>query len=146
MRQAALTTLGMIALTAACTQSPPPPPSLTAAAPAVEAVPVPVPPVARPTPAATVTRVDPSLVCMVNNQFMGKPQIPVVVNGSTYYGCCEMCKGKLANDPSARTGVDPVSGRPVDKARAIIGKAESGSTLYFESEQTFAAYSPRNGG
>lgn len=84
---------------------------------------------------------DPSLVCMVNNQFMGRPQIPVEVQGRTYYGCCEMCKGKLANDPTSRTAVDPVSHRPVDKAVAVIGKAESGATVYFENKENFAAYS-----
>src|SRR5690606_36465661 len=29
---------------------------------------------------------DPSLVCMVNDQFMGTPQIPIAVAGRTYYG------------------------------------------------------------
>jgi YHS domain-containing protein len=83
---------------------------------------------------------------MVNNQFMGRPQIPVSVNGSTYYGCCEMCRGRLTKDPSARTAIDPVSGRSVDKASAIIGKAASGAAFYFESEQTFAAYAPAKHG
>jgi YHS domain-containing protein len=83
---------------------------------------------------------DPSLVCMVNNQFMGRPQIPVEVEGRTYYGCCEMCKGRLANDPSSRTAVDPASGRSVDKASAVVAKTENGSTLYFENRETFAAY------
>jgi hypothetical protein len=26
---------------------------------------------------------------------MGTPQIPVSVEGCTYFGCCDMCKGKL---------------------------------------------------
>ena len=80
---------------------------------------------------------------MVNNQFMGRPQIPIVVEGKTYYGCCEMCKDRLAKDSAARTAVDPVSSKPVDKAVAVIAKAESGAALYFESEATFAAYSKR---
>jgi len=84
---------------------------------------------------------DRSLVCMVNNQFMGRPQIPIAVNGKTYYGCCEMCKGRLANDPTSRTAVDPVSQRQVDKATAVIGKTPDGTTHYFENDQTFAAYS-----
>lgn len=91
-------------------------------------------------PAAALTRVDPSLVCMVNNQFMGRPQIPIEADGRTYYGCCEMCKGRLANDPSSRVATDPVSRRPVDKAVAVIGMTGDGRTLYFESEETFAAY------
>jgi YHS domain-containing protein len=83
---------------------------------------------------------DRSLVCMVNNQFMGQPQIPIEVEGRTYYGCCEMCKGRLAGDPASRSATDPVSGSPVDKATAVIGRDNSGRTLYFENDQTFAAY------
>lgn len=83
---------------------------------------------------------DRSLVCMVNNQFMGRPQIPIEVGGRTYYGCCEMCKGRLGNDPSSRVAIDPVSRNNVDKAIAVIGRTDDGRTLYFENDQTFAAY------
>jgi len=38
-----------------------------------------------------------SEVCMVNDRVMGKPQIPVEVEGKTYYGCCEGCKSRLQN-------------------------------------------------
>lgn len=86
---------------------------------------------------------DRSLVCMVNNQFMGRPQIPVEVSGRTYYGCCEMCKGRLAQDASARTSVDPVSNRSVDKASAVIAQNEHGSVMYFENQDNFAAYAAR---
>lgn len=90
--------------------------------------------------AGALTRVEPNLVCMINNQFMGTPQIAVDVEGTTYYGCCEMCKTKLANDPSSRSAIDPVSGSTVDKAHAVIGKTETGAVVYFESEQNLAAY------
>jgi YHS domain-containing protein len=90
---------------------------------------------------ATLTRVtDRSQVCMVNNQFMARPQIPVEVDGRTYYGCCEMCKGRLAGDPSSRVATDPVSRNTVDKATAVIGRTSEGRTLYFENDQTFASY------
>ena len=93
------------------------------------------------TAAASLTEVtDPSQVCMVNNQYMGRPQIPTTVEGKTYYGCCPMCKGRLEKEASARTAKDPVSGRDVDKAVAVIGKQENGDVLYFESRQTLAAY------
>ena len=96
------------------------------------------------TSASSLTLVtDPSLVCMVNNQFMGRPQIPIEVDGRTYYGCCEMCKGRLGSDPSSRVSTDPVSGNTVDKATAVIGRAADGRTLYFESDQTFTAYARR---
>ncbi|MBK6690545.1 MAG: hypothetical protein IPG45_39120 [Deltaproteobacteria bacterium] len=91
--------------------------------------------------AASLTLVtDRSLVCMVNNQFMGRSQIPIEVDGRTYYGCCEMCKGRLGSDPSSRVSTDPVSGSTVDKATAVIGRSSDGRTFYFESDQTFAAY------
>lgn len=94
--------------------------------------------------ASSLTRVtDRSLVCMVNNQFMGQPQIPIEADGRTYYGCCEMCKGRLGSDPSSRVSADPVSGKTVDKATAVIGRDRSGQALYFENDLTFAAYAQR---
>jgi len=64
-------------------------------------------------------QVESKYVCMVTNKLFNKEQIPVEVKGKTYYGCCEMCKGTLANDPNSRVAVDPVSGKPVDKALSI---------------------------
>jgi YHS domain-containing protein len=72
-----------------------------------------------------------------------KDQIPVQVDGKTYFGCCEMCKGRLAQDASARNATDPVSGKPVDKATAVIGATSDGKVLYFESEQTFSQFAER---
>ena len=91
-----------------------------------------------------LTRVaDPSQVCMVNNTFMGKPQIPVDVEGRTYYGCCPACKDKLANDPSTRVASDPVTGKQVDKASAVIAYDGDGKVLYFASEDTLETYASR---
>ena len=81
-----------------------------------------------------------SQVCMVNNQFMGRAQIPVEVGGRTYFGCCEMCKGRLASDPATRSAKDPVNGKLVDKSSAVIAKRASGEVLYFESNATFEQY------
>ena len=103
-------------------------------------------PEAAPSPAVdtALTRVsDPSTVCMVNDQFMGAAQIPVQVEGKTYYGCCKMCEARLGKDPEARTARDPISQKDVDKATAVIGKDASGKVLYFESEETFLAYAKR---
>ncbi|HJX29327.1 MAG TPA: hypothetical protein VJ885_15565 [Thermoanaerobaculia bacterium] len=85
-------------------------------------------------------RVETKKVCMINNQIFEKDQIPVQVEGRTYYGCCEMCKERLANDAAARTAVDPVSGKEVDKAKAVIAAKPDGSVLYFESEETMEKY------
>lgn len=92
---------------------------------------------------ATFTRVEPSKVCMVNNHYMSKEQIPVVVEGKTYFGCCAMCEAKLAKDPTTRTAKDPVSGTMVDKAIAVIGSDPSGAVQYFENEKNFETYASR---
>ena len=83
---------------------------------------------------------DTSQVCMVNDQYMGKAQIPVEVEGKTYFGCCEMCKGRLASEPATRQATDPVTGAPVDKATAVIGRQADGKVLYFASAESFAKY------
>mgnify|MGYP006896870920 CR=1 FL=1 len=81
------------------------------------------------------------LVCMVNNAYMGTPQIEVPVNGKTYYGCCEMCVGKLNNDESARMGEDPLSGNMIDKSQAyIVLSSKDGAVSYFESEDSYKKY------
>ena len=88
-------------------------------------------------------RVETKKVCMVNNQVFDKDQIPVDVEGKTYYGCCEMCKERLAKDAAARTAVDPVTGKPVDKATAVIAAMPDGKVLYFESQETYEQYSKK---
>lgn len=98
-------------------------------------------PPSRPATAAAVQVVtDSSRVCMMNDRVMGQPQIPVVVEGKTYYGCCAMCKERLTNDAAARKASDPVTGRSVDKAEAIIAKRPDGSVLYFENKETLRRY------
>jgi YHS domain-containing protein len=90
---------------------------------------------------AELKRVETKKVCMVNNQVFEKDQIPIAVEGKTYYGCCEMCKERLAKDAAARTAVDPVTGKPVDKATAVIAAMPDGRVLYFESQETYEKYS-----
>lgn len=85
-------------------------------------------------------KVEPSYVCMVNNEVMAKPQIPVKVGEQTYYGCCKMCVVTLNKDRKARFAVDPVSGKEVDKAKAVIGAVPSGKVYYFENEENFKAF------
>lgn len=88
-----------------------------------------------------MTRVtDASQVCMVNDQFMGRVQIPVEVEGRTYYGCCAMCKDKLTQQPAMRTARDPVTGEMVDKAKAVIVQDASGKVMYFASEDSLRRY------
>jgi YHS domain-containing protein len=96
-------------------------------------------------PAGPVTRVEAKKVCMVNDALFQKDQIPVEVEGKTYYGCCQMCKAKLAEDAAVRSAVDPVTGAKVDKATAVPGALADGSVLYFESEKTLAEYNRKAG-
>jgi YHS domain-containing protein len=90
---------------------------------------------------AGLTRVsDPSQVCMINDQFMGRAQIPIVVEGRTYYGCCPACEEKLEKQPASRMALDPVTGEQVDKARAIIVQDSAGKVMYFAREDTLRGY------
>jgi YHS domain-containing protein len=83
---------------------------------------------------------DASSVCMVRNHVMGRPQIPVVVDGHTYYGCCEGCKQRLLRDPNVRAAIDPLTRNPVDKAQAVVAVDGRGGLLYFENQANFRAY------
>jgi YHS domain-containing protein len=87
-----------------------------------------------------LVQVETKYVCMINNQRFDKEQIAVAVAGKTYYGCCEMCKDKLKNDPKSRMAVDPVSGKKVDKAKAVIGADAAGKVFYFESVQNLKKF------
>lgn len=77
---------------------------------------------------------------MVNDMFMGRAQIPVQVDGRTYFGCCPDCKKKLENQPATRTANDPVTGEHVDKAKALIVQDSSGKVFYFASEETLRRF------
>jgi len=87
-----------------------------------------------------LTRVPTDQVCMVNDEFMAKKQIPIQVGKKTYYGCCAMCVSTLTSDAHARQAIDPASGHTVDKATAVIGALPDGRVLYFENEASFVAW------
>ncbi|HVT45300.1 MAG TPA: hypothetical protein VMT00_13025 [Thermoanaerobaculia bacterium] len=89
---------------------------------------------------AKLTKVENKKVCMINEAAFEKDQIPVVVDGKIYYGCCEMCKNALTNDASRRVATDPLTGEEVDKALAIIGVNSDGNVFYFKSEKNLEAY------
>lgn len=89
---------------------------------------------------SSLVQVETKYVCMINNQRFDKEQIPVEVEGQTYYGCCEMCKEKLRNDKASRTATDPVSGKKVDKAKAVIGANSEGKVFYFENAENLKKF------
>ncbi len=93
-------------------------------------------------PESSLKEVEGKKVCMITNQLFVKDQIPVDLEGKTYYGCCEMCEAKLKDNPESRVATDPVSGNKVDKSEAVIGAASDGSIYYFESEENLKSYSP----
>ena len=94
--------------------------------------------------AGALQKAEAKRVCMVQDTVFPKDQIPVQVDGKTYFGCCEMCKGRLTSDEAVRYAKDPVSGKTVDKATAVIGATPDGKALYFESEKTFKAFGQKS--
>ncbi len=92
--------------------------------------------------AAEQASVQKSYVCMVNDKYMGKEQIPVEYKGKIYYGCCQGCIGNLQNNRAVRYAIDPATGKEVDKATAYIVMKPNGTgeVLYFESEENYTKY------
>lgn len=93
---------------------------------------------------AALVRVEAKYVCMPNNKRFEKEQIPIEIDNKTYYGCCKMCVNMLKLDPDTRSAVDPVSGRQVDKAVAVIGAAPDKTVYYFENEKNLRKYKPKS--
>ena len=90
--------------------------------------------------AASVVATKHEMVCMMQDMVLTKPGIPIQHDGKTYYGCCQMCKDKIASDPERYTkATDPVSGKTVDKATAVIYGLE-GSAYYFESKASMKTF------
>ena len=88
-------------------------------------------------------KVGKNLVCMMNDKYMGgKEQIPIEVEGKTYYGCCQGCVTALNYKRSTRYSIDPFSGKEVDKAIAYIVMKTDGSNkvLYFESLENYLKF------
>lgn len=85
-------------------------------------------------------------VCMVNDRFMGVEQIPIDVDGTTYYGCCQGCVDKLQkNIDNVRFGSNPINDVKVDKANAVIVQDKSnGSVYYFASKQDAQSFINNN--
>lgn len=82
----------------------------------------------------SVRQVESATVCMMNNKAFDKPQTAINIADKTYYGCCPMCAKKLNANEALREAVDPVSGKTVDKATAIIGADKNDNVYYFENE------------
>ena len=64
-------------------------------------------------------------------------------SGKIYYGCCEMCKDRLANDAKLRAAVDPYSRKEVNKADAVLAQDSNGSVFYFENDTNLDAFNAK---
>jgi YHS domain-containing protein len=83
---------------------------------------------------------------MMQDTVMAVPAVPLARDGKTYFGCCEMCKAKIAAEPERYTKArDPMSGAVVDKATAELLSVD-GRVLYFESAATRTRYTERLAG
>lgn len=89
--------------------------------------------------------INPKMVCMVKDMYMGIDQVPVSVQDKTYYACCDQCIRDLNNDQSVRYAIDPYSKVRVDKADAFItmNSVKKGAILYFESANNAKKYLKR---
>ncbi len=89
-----------------------------------------------------VTPAEAKYVCMGmgEDRLFHKELLPAEVGDKTYYGCCMGCQSRLLEDASLRVAKDPVTGRKVDKALAVIGAQQDGLIRYFESEATMKQY------
>jgi YHS domain-containing protein len=90
------------------------------------------------------TEVPADEVCMVQKYFMGPAKMtPVALAGKTYWVCCQGCYDSLKKFPDKeRFSTDPVSGKTVDKADAVLGRARNGQIHFFENEANRAAFQP----
>jgi len=88
-------------------------------------------------------QVESKYVCMITNKLFADEQIKVDVEGKKYYGCCQMCKGKLKSNLASRISIDPVSGKQVDKATSVIAAANNGNVYYFENEKNLNRFNAK---
>ena len=80
-----------------------------------------------------VKQVNSKNICFINKSRFNHNLKSVEVDGKKYYGCCPDCLAKLKDDASSRMDVDPLSGKQVDKATAVIGVDKNGKIYFFEN-------------
>lgn len=86
-----------------------------------------------------------SLVCMVNDAYMGREQLAVPFDGKIYYGCCEMCRQRIPGDRKARYATDPQTLEQVDKATAyIVLIGDKGEVTYFKNKTNYLKFREEN--
>lgn len=97
--------------------------------------------IAASTPAHShLKQVDSKFVCMINKKHFNHAQTAVVLDGHTYYACCEDCKKQLTENKASRMDKDPVSGKEVDKAIAVVGIDYAGNAFFFETKENMKKF------
>lgn len=82
-----------------------------------------------------VKQVSKEYVCMTQDSVFQRKLSPVVVNGKTYFGCCQGCVKAMKENPKKYCySRDPVTDEIVDKAEAFIMNFR-GKALYFKGEE-----------
>jgi len=79
-------------------------------------------------------------ICMFRNELKMGPATPVLIDGETYYVCCQMCADKLKlNFHDSQFAVDEYSHHRIKKSKAfiVLTKKSNGKVSYFESEENF---------
>jgi|APDOM4702015159_1054818.scaffolds.fasta_scaffold16331_3 YHS domain-containing protein len=79
-------------------------------------------------------------ICMYWNKLNVGTSIPVVIDGETYYVCCQGCADKLKqNYRDSQYGEDKFSHHRIKKTKAfiVLQKGSNGKVSYFESEENF---------
>jgi len=83
---------------------------------------------------------DPVQVCMVKRTVQPHTSYTYDYKGKTYHFCCTVCLSKFKADPDhLRLATDPVSGKPVDKAEALIYSYQ-GHAYFFLSKRTLKKF------
>ena len=72
-------------------------------------------------------------LCMVEDKVFADQTLLVRIEGATYYAC-RSDSAQMARNASYRTAVDPLTGRMVDKSKAVLRQdREDNKVYYFEN-------------
>jgi YHS domain-containing protein len=86
---------------------------------------------------------DPVQVCMVKRTVQPHTTLTYDYQGKTYHFCCSNCLSKFkANPDHLKLAIDPVNGKPVDKAEGLIYSYE-GHAYFFASKRTLKKFSKK---
>ena len=85
-----------------------------------------------------------SMVCMWEDKIRINPTIPVKIDSSMFYACCEKCMRRVeTNFNTTQIAIDPFSGAKFKKSDAYIRlkNIKNGDVQYFESQENYLKFS-----